>query len=438
MNESEESGQKEKKVMDNCKLCLCKSDHRICNRICNLNILEVKRLTTNATIPKRSTEGAVGYDLSSAVNITIPAHGRGVVKTGISLKAPKGTYARIAPRSGLSVKRSIDIGAGVVDEDYRGEVGVVLINNGKQDFTVKQGDRIAQLILKKISTPSIHEVQTLHEKIRGASGFGSTEIKSQTDQNRKQLVQMTNNEKLQSLRNTTVSQRQFITPRQLKKILKRSNEQCFLAVVRLVKEEENARQKGMTQKVKRELMKEQGAVRAAPRVEETRRKICSDAPEKIRDALSRMLQEYEDLFPEKLPKGRPPKRAVEFEINTVPEATPPSRPPYRLSPKESEELQAQIDDLLSQGHIRPPQSPYGAPVLFVPKKDGRWRMCVDYRALNKQTVKDRYPLPHIDDLIDRLGRERYFTCDAWRRCTRRSAVECIHCSCLLPLMFEMA
>ena len=87
-----------------------------------------------------------------------------------------------------------------------------------------------------------------------------------------------------------MSQRQFITPRQLKKILKRSNEQCFLAVVRLVKEEENARQKGMTQKVKRELMKEQGAVRAAPRVEETRRKICSDAPEKIRDALSQMLQ----------------------------------------------------------------------------------------------------------------------------------------------------
>ena len=78
-----------------------------------------------------------------------------------------------------------------------------------------------------------------------------------------------------------------------------------------------------------------------------RRKICLDAPEKIRDALSRMLQEYEDLFPEKLPKGRPPKRAVEFEINTAPKATPPSRPPYRLSPKESEELQTQIDDLLS-------------------------------------------------------------------------------------------
>ena len=113
MNESKESGQKEKKVMDNCKLCSCKSDHHICNNICNLNILEeileVKCLTNNAAIPKRSTEGAAGYDLSSAENTTIPAHGRGVVKTGISLKVPKGTSPRIAPRSGLSVKKSLTL-----------------------------------------------------------------------------------------------------------------------------------------------------------------------------------------------------------------------------------------------------------------------------------------------------------------------------------------
>ena len=167
MNESKESGQKEKKVMDNYKLCSCKSYHGSCNRICNLNILEeileVKRLTNNATIPKDSTEGAAGHDLSSAENITTPAHARGVVKTGISLKVPKGTYARIAPRSGLFVKKSIDIGAGVVDEDYRDEIGVVLINNGNQHFTVKQSDRIAQLILEKVSTPSVYEVQTLDE-----------------------------------------------------------------------------------------------------------------------------------------------------------------------------------------------------------------------------------------------------------------------------------
>ena len=69
----------------------------------------------------------------------------------------------------------------------------------------------------------------------------------------------------------------------------------------------------------------------------------------------------------------------------------------------------QIDDLLAQGHIHPLQSPYGAPVLFVPKKDGHWRMCVDYRALNKQTIRDRYPLPHMDDFLDKLGKAKHFT-----------------------------
>ena len=129
----------------------------------------------------------------------------------------------------------------------------------------------------------------------------------------------------------------------------------------------------------------------------------------VRTQLQGLLKDYEDIFPDNLPKGRPPKRQVEFEIKTEEGAVPPNKPPYRLSPKEHEELQAQIDDLLAQGHIRPSSSPYGAPVLFVPKKDGRWRMCVDYRALNKQTVRDRYPLPRIDDLLDRLGKAKYFT-----------------------------
>ena len=88
---------------------------------------------------------------------------------------------------------------------------------------------------------------------------------------------------------------------------------------------------------------------------------------------------------------------------------PPYRPPYRLSPAEQDELEEQIKDLLAQGFIRPSSSPYGAPVLFVPKKDGRWRICIDYRALNKQTVKDRYPLPRIDLLLDRLGRAKVFS-----------------------------
>ena len=210
-------------------------------------------------------------------------------------------------------------------------------------------------------------------------------------------------------------QRQLLSPKQMQKLVKKG-EACYLAVV-LPKRAVIAAQQGspdlehqgMTQKVKRALMKERGAVRKPPPVKETRRKIYSEVPREVRDGLDKILSDFEDMFPEQLPKGRPPKREVEFAIKTEPGAAPPNRPPYRLSPKEHEELQAQIEDLLAQGHIRPSQSPYGAPILFVPKKDGRWRMCIDYRALNKQTIKDRYPLPRIDDLLDRLGKARYFS-----------------------------
>ena len=100
---------------------------------------------------------------------------------------------------------------------------------------------------------------------------------------------------------------------------------------------------------------------------------------------------------------------MEFNIRVKDGAEPPNRPPYRLSPAEQEELESQLQDLLAQGFIRPSVSPYGAPILFVPKKDGRWRLCIDYRALNKQTIKDRFPLPRIDELLERLGTARVFT-----------------------------
>ncbi|GJT53738.1 putative reverse transcriptase domain-containing protein [Tanacetum coccineum] len=112
-----------------------------------------------------------------------------------------------------------------------------------------------------------------------------------------------------------------------------------------------------------------------------------------------VVQEFPEVFPEDLP-GIPPTRQVEFRIDLVPGATPVARAPYRLAPSEMKELAEQLQELTDKGFIRPSSSPWGAPVLFVKKKDGSFRMCIDYRELNKLTVKNRYPLPRIDDLFD--------------------------------------
>ncbi|GJX59351.1 putative reverse transcriptase domain-containing protein [Tanacetum coccineum] len=114
-----------------------------------------------------------------------------------------------------------------------------------------------------------------------------------------------------------------------------------------------------------------------------------------------IVQDFPEVFPEDLP-GLPPTRQVEFQIDLVPGAAPVARAPYRLAPSEMKELSEQLKELSDKGFIRPSSSPWGAPVLFVKKKDGSFRMCIDYRELNKLTVKNRYPLPRIDDLFDQL------------------------------------
>ena len=114
-----------------------------------------------------------------------------------------------------------------------------------------------------------------------------------------------------------------------------------------------------------------------------------------------MVQEFLDVFPSDLP-GVPPDRDIDFAIDLKPDTKPIYIPPYRMAPAELKELKDQLQDLLSKGFIRPSVSPWGAPVLFVKKKDGTMRMCIDYRQLNKVTVKNKYPLPRIDDLFDQL------------------------------------
>ncbi|GJQ90084.1 reverse transcriptase domain-containing protein [Tanacetum coccineum] len=121
-----------------------------------------------------------------------------------------------------------------------------------------------------------------------------------------------------------------------------------------------------------------------------------------------IVREFPEVFPEDLP-GLPPARQVEFQIDLVPGAAPVARAPYRLAPAEMQELSTQLQELSDRGFIRPSSSPWGAPVLFVKKKDGSFRMCIDYRELNKLTVKNRYPLPRIDDLFDQLQGSRVYS-----------------------------
>lgn len=137
-----------------------------------------KKLSENATLPKKGSAQAAGFDLFAAEDSVIAAGGKGIAKTNIAIKMPRGYYGRVAPRSGLAWKKHLDVGAGVIDEDYRGDVGVVLFNHAKEDFEVKKGDRVAQLILEKyaVEVDEVEEVNELDETDRGAGGFGSTGV----------------------------------------------------------------------------------------------------------------------------------------------------------------------------------------------------------------------------------------------------------------------
>lgn len=137
-------------------------------------MLRVKVLTPGATLPKRQTGGSAGYDLATNEAFELAPGERRVIGTGLSIAVPDGTYGRIAPRSGLAVRHGIQTLAGVVDADYRGELGVVLINHGAEPFRATKGERIAQLVIERISTPFVTVVDDLDDTRRGAGGFGST------------------------------------------------------------------------------------------------------------------------------------------------------------------------------------------------------------------------------------------------------------------------
>ena len=213
----------------------------------------MKRLNNNAQIPVRGTSQAGGYDLAAAQTAVCPAHGKVLVKTGLSIGMPPGCCGRIVPRSGLALKKFIDVGAGVVDADYRGKLGVVLFNFGDSDFQINMGDKVTQLIFEKIKTPAIKEVNSLEDTDRGNRGFGPTGVKTtsesvesetksksmskismnETVQNASEFDKVLTNEPSQHIkkRSHIAKTRQIMSAYQMQKLIK-NDEQALLAVTK--------------------------------------------------------------------------------------------------------------------------------------------------------------------------------------------------------------
>ena len=140
-----------------------------------LEILQVVKITDKATLPSKAYRNSAGHDLYSAYDYKIPAQGKEKIMTDIRVKVPEGTYGRIAPRSGPAMQNHISIGAGVVDEDYTGNLSIVVFNLSNSEFDIKAGDSVAQLICEKIAHPTLIEVTSLTQTERGEKGFGSSE-----------------------------------------------------------------------------------------------------------------------------------------------------------------------------------------------------------------------------------------------------------------------
>lgn len=139
--------------------------------------MNVTKIHPNAKTPERKTAGSAGYDLTTVEDVVLPAHRSVLISTGVKIELPKQTYGQIAPRSGLSVK-GIDVGAGIIDEDYRGEIKVLLRNHSDDDIELPCESRIAQLLVLPVCYPdfTLVDPEALESTERGAGGFGSTGV----------------------------------------------------------------------------------------------------------------------------------------------------------------------------------------------------------------------------------------------------------------------
>ena len=274
----------------------------------------------------------------------------------------------------------------MVDSDYRGEIGVILFNFGNQDFIVNMGDRIAQLIFEKINTPGIKETNDLKGTGRGEKGYGSMGSSAETEINKVDKVRTTESVQIktgQSMtkisgvqaaqdsnvskismnepfphtkkRSQTAETRRIMSARQMQKLIK-NDEPVFLAVVRasdsFVPRGLKSKQSpsytavnvahGRTEGHRKKINKESGPKKNIISVKEREQEVLNSVPIVYRESFEEIIQKYRDVFPEKLPKGAPPNREVQHQIEIKPGSDPPYPPPYRLGRTEQDELEEQI------------------------------------------------------------------------------------------------
>jgi len=338
--------------------------------------VRVKKLSAEARVPRKGTARAAGHDLYANEGTDVPAKGQAIVGTGMAIGLPHDTYGRIAPRSSLAVKRRLMTNAGVIDSDDRGEVKVVLANLGDQAYRVKKGDRIAQLIIEKFDNRELQDVTQLDDTERGDQEFGSSDnTMDQKVTGQKAKAHMEINE---------------ISARAFGQFYQRGETTSILR----------------WDEVDNEIHLE--AINISTELAIKNKKNNED--QEVRDTVPQGYHHLMDVFEKGEKTTVPPHRpGIDLGIDLEEGKTVPIKKIYALSYDQLEELHRYIKQNESRGWIRRVKSGRASPIMFVKKKDGKLRLCAEYRALNEVTKKDRHPVPLISEALDRLGGAKYFT-----------------------------
>ena len=327
--------------------------------------LEVKLHLDTARIPTRGSPNAAGYDLYSAEDKIVPAHGKMIIDMQISIATPPGTYGRIAPWSRLAAKNMIAMGAGVIDADYRGIVFILLFNHSDEDLKVKKGDLVAQLILEKVATPKVEQVEDLDETTRENQGFGSTD--GQQEKEKDVLIVMVGK-------------------------TEEGDEVWMATMEELLEEDEIWINTKTSNSIEFHLLHD---------VKKDDFLLTEQIPEEYHKFIRVLNEKEANCFPE--------SRVWDHKIKLKEGFQPKSFKAYNLTPEEQKELDAFLKENLEKGYIWPSKSPMATPFFFMKKKDGKLRPCQDYRYLNEWMIKNAYPLPLISELMDKIKDGKYFT-----------------------------